>query len=60
MTKTPSWPGLSRPSTSSFSTGEDESPYGFMEGSVLIPDGYDLTAPVLQESLDADTGTLHR
>ncbi|MEO8714672.1 MAG: type II toxin-antitoxin system Phd/YefM family antitoxin [Acetobacteraceae bacterium] len=25
-----------------------ENLYGFMEGSVLIPDGYDLTAPVLQ------------
>lgn len=37
-----------------------ESLYGFMEGSVLIPDGYDLTAPVLQESLDAEAGTLHR
>jgi antitoxin (DNA-binding transcriptional repressor) of toxin-antitoxin stability system len=37
-----------------------ESLYGFMEGSVLIPDGYDLTAPVLHEELDSEAGTLHR
>lgn len=41
-------------------TAAVEGLYGFMEGSVLVPDGYDLTAPVLQEPLDAEEGTLHR
>ncbi|MGA9865522.1 MAG: hypothetical protein WBQ75_03680 [Acetobacteraceae bacterium] len=50
-------------SVSALPPGDDaaiESLYGFMEGSVLNPDGYDLTAPVLQESLSAAAGTLHR
>jgi prevent-host-death family protein len=34
--------------------------YGSMRGSVIIPDGFDLTAPVLDEALDADNGVLHR
>jgi prevent-host-death family protein len=33
---------------------------GFMRGSVIIPEGFDLTAPVLAEELDAATGILHR
>jgi prevent-host-death family protein len=34
--------------------------HGSMRGSVLIPDGFDLTAPVLDEALDAENGILHR
>jgi prevent-host-death family protein len=34
--------------------------YGCMRGSVIIPDGFDLTAPVLDEPLDAELGILHR
>lgn len=41
-------------------TAVPESLYGFMVGSVLIPGGYDLTAPLLQEPLDAREETLHR
>ena len=33
---------------------------GLMRGSVVIPEGFDLTAPVLDEELDAETGILHR
>lgn len=33
---------------------------GFMRGSVIIPEGFDLTAPVLDEELDAEAGILHR
>jgi prevent-host-death family protein len=33
---------------------------GFMRGSVIIPEGFDLTAPVLDEALDAENGILHR
>ena len=34
--------------------------YGFMRGSVVIPEGFDLTKPVLDEPLDAELGILHR
>lgn len=33
---------------------------GFMRGSVVIPEGFDLTAPILDEELDAEAGILHR
>ena len=33
--------------------------YGFLRGSVVVPDGVDLTAPVLDEPLDAENGGLH-
>ena len=33
--------------------------HGFMRGSVIMPEGFDLTAPVLDESLAADNGLLH-
>jgi hypothetical protein len=31
-----------------------------MRGSVVIPEGFDLTEPVLDEPLDAELGILHR
>lgn len=34
--------------------------YGCMRGSVIIPEGFDLTEPVLDEPLDAELGILHR
>lgn len=34
--------------------------HGFLRGSVAIPGGVDLTAPVLDEPLDAVRGDLHR
>ncbi len=34
--------------------------YGCMRGSVVIPEGLDLTAPILDEPLDAEVGILHR
>jgi hypothetical protein len=34
--------------------------YGFMRGSVIIPEGFDLTEPVLDEPPDAELGILHR
>jgi antitoxin (DNA-binding transcriptional repressor) of toxin-antitoxin stability system len=34
--------------------------FGLMRGSVIIPEGADLTAPVLDEPLDAAEGRLHR
>jgi hypothetical protein len=34
--------------------------YGFMRGSVIIPEGYDLTEPVLDEPFDAELGIVHR
>lgn len=34
--------------------------HGFMRGSVTIPAGIDLTAPVLGEEFAAADGTLHR
>lgn len=33
--------------------------HGFLRGSVFVPEGMDLTAPVLDESLDAEEGNLH-
>ena len=32
--------------------------YGFMRGTVIIPPGFDLTAPVLDEPLSAESGKL--
>ena len=34
--------------------------YGFMQGTVILPEDLDLTAPVLDEPLDAEQGILHR
>ncbi len=34
--------------------------YGSMKGMVIIPEGFDLTAPVLDEPMDAELGILHR
>jgi prevent-host-death family protein len=34
--------------------------YGCMRGSVVIPEGFDLTEPVLDEPFDAEQGILHR
>jgi antitoxin (DNA-binding transcriptional repressor) of toxin-antitoxin stability system len=34
--------------------------HGSMAGMVVIPPGFDLTAPALDEPLDADKGDLHR
>lgn len=34
--------------------------HGFMRGSVIFHDDVDLTAPVLDERLDAEDGILHR
>jgi prevent-host-death family protein len=34
--------------------------YGFMEGSVHGIDGYDLTAPVIDEPFSADNGKIHQ
>jgi prevent-host-death family protein len=34
--------------------------YGCMRGSVIIPPGFDLTAPVFDEVFDAELGVLHR
>lgn len=31
---------------------------GFMKGSVILPEGFDLTAPVLDEPLNAELGKL--
>lgn len=33
--------------------------HGFLRGSVLVPEGLDLTAPVLDEPLNAELGRLH-
>jgi prevent-host-death family protein len=33
--------------------------HGFMRGSVVIPDGVDLTAPTGEDDFGADTGLLH-
>lgn len=33
--------------------------HGFLRGSVVVPDGVDLTAPVLDDTLDAELGGLH-
>ena len=34
--------------------------HGFMRGSVGVPDGFDLLAPVLDEPLTAGEGLLHQ
>jgi antitoxin (DNA-binding transcriptional repressor) of toxin-antitoxin stability system len=34
--------------------------HGSMAGSVIIPPGFDLTAPVFDGELDAEKGILHR
>jgi prevent-host-death family protein len=34
--------------------------YGCMRGTVILPPGYDLTKPVLDEPLDVERGILHR
>lgn len=34
--------------------------YGFMEGTVIAPQGFDYTAPVLDEPRDAELGVIHR
>ena len=34
--------------------------HGFMQGSVTMTDGIDLTAPVFDERFDAEDGLLHR
>jgi hypothetical protein len=33
--------------------------HGFMRGSVVAPDGFDFTAPALDEPLTADQGRIH-
>ena len=33
--------------------------HGFMRGSVVAPDGFDFTAPTLDEPLSADRGKIH-
>jgi prevent-host-death family protein len=33
--------------------------HGFLRGSVRIPEGVDLTAPVLDEALNAEEGRIH-
>ncbi len=33
--------------------------HGFLRGSVFVPEEVDLTAPVLDELLDAEEGNLH-
>ena len=34
--------------------------HGFMQGSVNMPQGFDLTEPVLDEPFDAELGLLHQ
>lgn len=34
--------------------------HGFLKGSVIIPDGLDLTKPVFEGEIDAEKGILHR
>jgi prevent-host-death family protein len=34
--------------------------HGFMRGSVVIPQGFDLTEPVLDEAFGAEQGMLHQ
>ena len=34
--------------------------HGFMEGTVKAPEGFDYTAPVLDEPLSADRGDIHQ
>lgn len=39
---------------------DTQSLFGTMRGRVIIPPGFDLTAPALEEPLDAEEGKLHR
>ena len=41
-------------------TGITDDLYGSMQGSVIIPNGFDLTEPVLDEPFDAEAGLLHQ
>jgi antitoxin (DNA-binding transcriptional repressor) of toxin-antitoxin stability system len=34
--------------------------HGFMKGMVIIPEGFDWDAPILDEPMDAELGILHR
>ena len=34
--------------------------YGFMAGSVIMPPGLDLTAPIFEAEIEAESGRLHR
>jgi prevent-host-death family protein len=34
--------------------------HGFLRGSVVVPEGVDLTDPVIKEVFDAERGKLHR
>ena len=42
---------------------EEEKPlraiHGFMKGSVTIPEGFDLTKPILEDDIFADSGRIH-
>jgi prevent-host-death family protein len=33
--------------------------HGFMRGAAIIPEGFDLTAPILDERFTAEQGNLH-
>lgn len=33
--------------------------HGFMRGSVIVPEGLDLTAPMADEAFSAEDGVLH-
>ncbi len=39
---------------------EVEQLHGFLRGSVVVPPGLELTAPVAEEAFRADEGELHR
>jgi prevent-host-death family protein len=39
---------------------EVERLHGFLRGSVVVPPGFDLTAPTADEAFAADEGELHR
>ncbi|HWD60020.1 MAG TPA: type II toxin-antitoxin system prevent-host-death family antitoxin [Stellaceae bacterium] len=41
-------------------TAAIEQLYGWQRGSVIIPPGFDLTEPVLDEPFDAEEGIFHR
>lgn len=41
------------------SEGDVRQLHGFLRGSVVLSEGVDLTAPVLDEPLDAEEGSLH-
>jgi antitoxin (DNA-binding transcriptional repressor) of toxin-antitoxin stability system len=40
-------------------TRELQDVHGFISGSVVAPDGFDFTAPALDEPLSADRGHIH-